>query len=85
MSNRIRLALRGQGGEPVDLWRTIVSHGVASLPPMFVDEEKRVLEITVRAARSARTVRVREQGRAAAVDIMGRPVSERSQIGRAHV
>ena len=35
------IPLRGPGGEPVDLWRTILSHGVASLPPHRVDEERR--------------------------------------------
>jgi 3-methyladenine DNA glycosylase/8-oxoguanine DNA glycosylase len=43
------IPLRGPGGEPVDLWRTLVSHGVASLPPMFLDEEARTLTVTVRA------------------------------------
>jgi 3-methyladenine DNA glycosylase/8-oxoguanine DNA glycosylase len=41
---RVRLELVGAGGEPVDLWRTIVSHGVASLPPARVDEEARTFE-----------------------------------------
>ena len=29
----------GAGGEPVDLWRTISSHGVADLPPNRIDED----------------------------------------------
>jgi len=40
-------ALVGTGGEPVDLWRTIMSHGVVDLPPMRIDEEQRVLETTL--------------------------------------
>ena len=40
-------ALVGAGGEPVDLWRTIMSHGVVDLPPMRIDEERRVLEATL--------------------------------------
>jgi 3-methyladenine DNA glycosylase/8-oxoguanine DNA glycosylase len=44
---RVELALAGAGGEPVDLWRTIVSHGVADLPPNRIDEEARVLELTL--------------------------------------
>jgi N-glycosylase/DNA lyase len=40
-------ALTGAGGEPVDLWRTIMSHGVVDLPPMRIDEERRVLETTL--------------------------------------
>ncbi|MGH2534695.1 MAG: DNA-3-methyladenine glycosylase family protein [Thermomicrobiales bacterium] len=42
----IAFPLVGAGGEPVDLWRTINSHGVASLPPMFVDESARTLTVT---------------------------------------
>jgi 3-methyladenine DNA glycosylase/8-oxoguanine DNA glycosylase len=40
-------SLIGPGGEPIDLWRTMISHGVTSLPPMFVDEEARTVEVTV--------------------------------------
>lgn len=39
--------LIGPGGEPVDLWRTLNSHGVASLPPMRLDEEARTLAVTL--------------------------------------
>jgi 3-methyladenine DNA glycosylase/8-oxoguanine DNA glycosylase len=52
--------LRGAGGEPVDLARTIVSHGVAELPPNRVDLAGRMLETTLRVARGARTVRITE-------------------------
>ncbi len=38
----------GAGGEPVDLWRTISSHGVADLPPNRIDEDARTLEVTLR-------------------------------------
>ena len=41
------LRLAGAGGEPVDLWRTIQSHGLVDLPPMRIDDEARALEITV--------------------------------------
>ena len=44
---RTEFALVGAGGEPVDLWRTIMSHGVVDLPPMRIDEERRVLEATL--------------------------------------
>jgi 3-methyladenine DNA glycosylase/8-oxoguanine DNA glycosylase len=55
----VAFPLAGPGGEPVDLWRTLVSHGVASLPPMSLDEDARTLEVTlpVRGARP-RTVRI---------------------------
>ena len=42
------LALRAPGGEPVDLWRTLVSHGFAELSPTVLDEEHRSLGLTVR-------------------------------------
>jgi N-glycosylase/DNA lyase len=41
------LPLRGAGGEPVDLWRTLVSHGFAGLPPLVLDEQARTLELTL--------------------------------------
>src|SRR5688572_1979606 len=44
---RVEIPLAGAGGEKVDLWRTIVSHGIASLPPARVDEEARLLELTL--------------------------------------
>ena len=43
----MEIALHGPSGEPVDLWRTLVSHGVASLPPSELDEDARVLTVTV--------------------------------------
>jgi 3-methyladenine DNA glycosylase/8-oxoguanine DNA glycosylase len=67
------LPLVGAGGEPVDLWRTISSHGVADLPPNRIDEDERILEATLRLPRGRpRTVRV-AQGRAgkAAVTVLG--------------
>ena len=48
---------------PVDLWRTIASHGIASLPPMFVDDEARTLTVTLPLSRGRpRTVGVRARG-----------------------
>ena len=67
------LPLVGAGGEPVDLWRTISSHGVADLPPNRIDEDARVLEVTVRLPDSApRTARV-QQGRSghASITVLG--------------
>jgi 3-methyladenine DNA glycosylase/8-oxoguanine DNA glycosylase len=52
------LLLLGAGGEPVDFARTIVSHGVAELPPNKVDLEARTLETTLAVPRGARTVRM---------------------------
>jgi 3-methyladenine DNA glycosylase/8-oxoguanine DNA glycosylase len=57
------LPLRGAGGEPVDFARTIVSHGVAELPPNRVDLAGRALETTLAVARGARTVRITARGK----------------------
>lgn len=54
--------LRGAGGEPVDLWRTIVSHGVADLPPNRIDEDARTLETTVAVPRGRPQTALVEQG-----------------------
>jgi N-glycosylase/DNA lyase len=51
--------LVGAGGEPVDLWRSIVSHGLTSLPPFSIDEEARTLAVTVALDGGVRTLRVR--------------------------
>jgi 3-methyladenine DNA glycosylase/8-oxoguanine DNA glycosylase len=57
------LPLAGAGGEPVDLWRTIVSHGVADLPPNRIDEEARTFETTVAFRdRRAQTLLLSEDG-----------------------
>jgi N-glycosylase/DNA lyase len=54
------LELVGAGGEPVDLWRTLTSHGVADLPPNAIDEEGRTLETTLAIPRGrARTIHIR--------------------------
>jgi N-glycosylase/DNA lyase len=64
------LPLVGAGGEPVDLWRTIVSHGVASLPPQEVDEDARTLTAALRVpGGGARTVVIRAAD--ATVDVVG--------------
>jgi 3-methyladenine DNA glycosylase/8-oxoguanine DNA glycosylase len=47
----IAIRLRGAGGEPVDLWRTLVSHGFHELAPTSIDEERRTLSLTVRVPR----------------------------------
>jgi N-glycosylase/DNA lyase len=59
----LEIPLRGPKGEPVDFARTIVSHGVAELPPNRVDLAGRALETTLPAARGARTVRITEHER----------------------
>jgi len=49
--DRLELRLRGPRGEPVDLWRTLVSHGFHELAPTSLDEATRTLSLTVRVPR----------------------------------
>jgi len=73
-----QLKLRGAGGEPVLLARTLASHGVASLPPSKIDEQTWTLEVTLPVPRGARTVRVAPGRKGyARVELLGRPVSDR--------
>jgi 3-methyladenine DNA glycosylase/8-oxoguanine DNA glycosylase len=69
------LPLVGAGGEPVDLPRTIASHGVADLPPNLIDEKAVTIESTVRLPRGRpRTVRVDQGPRGkATVTVIGKP------------
>jgi 3-methyladenine DNA glycosylase/8-oxoguanine DNA glycosylase len=74
------LKLVGAGGEPVDLKRTILSHGLVELPPMEVDPELPLLTVTLAAnGDTARTVEVRP-GRAghAKISSEGRAPSARA-------
>ena len=53
------IRLVGAGGEPVDLARTLTSHGLVSLPPMQLDEETPQLDVTLRLpGDKARTVSI---------------------------
>jgi N-glycosylase/DNA lyase len=65
------IELRGAGGEPVDLRRTLGSHGVAELPPMDVDDDARAAAVTLRAPGGPRTMRLAEAkvGAEAAVSV----------------
>lgn len=77
---RLRLRLVGAGGEPVDLWRTFLSHGVAGLPPMRVDEAARTFEVTLSVPRSRpRTVVVSADGaHHARIEVLGKAPSDRA-------
>jgi 3-methyladenine DNA glycosylase/8-oxoguanine DNA glycosylase len=74
------IPLTGPKGEPVDLLRTILSHGVADLPPGRVDEDAGAYETTVALpAARPRTIRIAAAGPAAArIDVRGTPLGERS-------
>src|SRR4051812_27627805 len=73
------LPLVGAGGEPVDFRRTLASHGVASLPPSYIDEESWTLEVTLPSGRGARTVRV-SAGRAGYARVEGATNSILAQL-----
>jgi N-glycosylase/DNA lyase len=77
------LPLRGPAGEPVDLWRTIASHGLVELPPMRVDDEARTLELTLPVpAGRPRTVRVAAgPNGTATLAIAGRAPGDRAAAG----
>src|SRR3954471_9831987 len=59
---RERIELRGAGGEPVDFVRTVLSHGVAHLPPNVVAEDGSSLETVLAAGGEAWVVRVAPDG-----------------------
>jgi 3-methyladenine DNA glycosylase/8-oxoguanine DNA glycosylase len=77
VTERLELPLRGAGGEPVDLWRTLVSHGFAGLPPLRLDEEARTLELVLRTdGRPPRVVRLSAGAPdQAEVDVLGPPLA----------
>jgi len=52
------IPLRGAGGEPVDLRRTLGSHGVAELPPMSLDDDGLGAAVTLAMPGGPRTVRL---------------------------
>ncbi|MFL5971673.1 MAG: DNA-3-methyladenine glycosylase family protein [Gaiellaceae bacterium] len=83
MATAMEIALRGPSGEPVDLWRTIVSHGVASLPPADLDEDTEVMTVTLPVAGAKpRTVRIRHGRKGKAkVDVLGPPPGARTRSG----
>jgi 3-methyladenine DNA glycosylase/8-oxoguanine DNA glycosylase len=72
-----QLRLVGAGGEPVDLWRTLQSHGLVELPPMQIDPEARRLDVTLRIdGVGPRLVHVKQGPKGLAdVEIMGARMS----------
>ena len=75
----VELPLVGAGGEPVDLPRTLLSHGFVELPPMRIDEEVPALEVTLLAGgRTARTIDIRAGRKGhVRVTVLGRAPSRR--------
>jgi len=64
------LELVGTGDEPVDLRRTLASHGVAELPPNEIDAEAATLTTTLTLRQGATTVHVGD-GSSGAVRVTG--------------
>ena len=78
MTTTLELPLAGPGGEPVDLARTIDSHGFSDLEPMRLDTAATTLELTVPiTAGRPRRIRIgpgdrrRPSTRRARVEILG--------------
>ena len=67
---KAELELVGAGDEPVDLRRTLASHGVADLPPNEIDAEAGTLTTTLALPQGPATVHVGE-GSAGSVRITG--------------
>ena len=68
------LELVGAGGEPVDLRRTLLSHGFVELPPMALDENVPALELTLAVDGKARTIKIRPGRRGhARMIVVGKP------------
>ncbi len=75
MATVLTLPLRGPGGEPVDLRRTLMSHGVADLAPGSVAESGRSYRSTLALARGRpRTIRIRPSRGRASVEVLGPPL-----------
>ena len=74
------IPLAGPRGEPVDLLRTLLSHGVADLPPGRVDEDAGTYETTVALpAARPRTIRIGPAGPGTArIDVRGPRLGERA-------
>jgi 3-methyladenine DNA glycosylase/8-oxoguanine DNA glycosylase len=73
------IPLVGAGGEAVDLQRTLLSHGFVELPPMRLDEDVPLLELTLALNGKARTIEIGpgRRGRAR-VTVLGRAPSGRT-------
>ena len=81
MTTTFQIALRGPGGEQIDLWRTLNSHGFADLPPTFLDEAGRSLSVTLRTRGRPRRVRIKEGRRGGAhIEILGPQPGDRVRL-----
>jgi 3-methyladenine DNA glycosylase/8-oxoguanine DNA glycosylase len=77
------LELRGAGGEPVDFARTLLSHGVADLPPNAIEPDGSQMESVLRVGGQAWLIRLSPDGRRGArLEAAGRvpPASDRPAL-----
>lgn len=83
VTTSLLLSLRGAGGEPVDLDRTLNSHGFAGLAPLALDEAAGTLEATVRipGARPRRVRIVPDREAVARVEVLGPAAGSRVRSG----
>lgn len=71
--------LEDAGGSRVGLWRTLCSHGLVTLPPMSLDEDRKTLTVTLALASSRpRTVVVGEAEGRGVIECLGRAPGERA-------
>jgi 3-methyladenine DNA glycosylase/8-oxoguanine DNA glycosylase len=77
------IPLIGAGSEPVDFIRTIVSHGVAELPPSRLDFDARALETTLPIIGGARTVRLTDAGGKLRIDVVAGTAGARASTALA--
>jgi N-glycosylase/DNA lyase len=76
----LSLPLRGRGNEPVDLARTLLSHGLVSLPPMDVAEDGSRMTLTLPLRGSApRTATLTQKRRRLSIEVSGRTPSARAR------
>src|SRR5947207_15213817 len=81
MPSDLQIRLSGPKGEPVDLFRTFMSHGVADLLPGRVDEAERTYTTTLALPRTKpRSIRI-SQARPgfARVDVEGPKLGHRAR------
>jgi 3-methyladenine DNA glycosylase/8-oxoguanine DNA glycosylase len=80
MDTELQISLRGPKGEPVDLARIFMSHGVADLRPGRVDEAERSYTTTLALPRAQpQTVRISAGRRGfARVEVEGRKLGQQT-------
>ena len=76
----LSIPLRGAGGEPVALDRTLLSHGLASLPPMSVAEDGSSMTLTIPLRGSKpRRVTLSQRRRRLDIEVEGRAPGDRAK------